>query len=277
MRNCSLSELLEQVELSDIRCPPSLAESSVMFDALDLTERHGMNAMCFYLGDESDLRGFRFIPELVRPPYPVAWFEFDHLGDRGTNRFGVLAIEQGEETVWIVFCRPAKDDYWTIRGWACIAERGAEELKWQISPKAIGETESNAALVVLHCVSAFLSAINCSNVRRIEHAPPEKMQKARAKRGKKPLFSFWTLELDTERRNEDGHVGGTHASPRLHLRRGHARQYAKGKWCWVQPCVVGNKAAGIVHKDYSIRTQVSNVEVTGLAPLLAQGPCGPQG
>ncbi len=47
--------------------------------------------------------------------------------------------------------------------------------------------------------------------------------------------------------------GGTHASPRLHLRRGHPRQYAPGKYCWVQPCVVGNKAAGMVHKDYAIK------------------------
>ena len=24
------------------------------------------------------------------------------------------------------------------------------------------------------------------------------------------------------------------------------------KWTWVQPCIVGNKSAGIVHKDYRL-------------------------
>jgi len=45
---------------------------------------------------------------------------------------------------------------------------------------------------------------------------------------------------------------GTHASPALHLRRGHARQYSPGLYTWVQPCIVGNKKDGLVHKDYAV-------------------------
>jgi hypothetical protein len=102
-------------------------------------------------------------------------------------------------------------------------------------------------------VFIFMSALNCVNVRRLEERPSEQLQKARARRGKLPLFSTWTLELDLENRvasRED--LGGTHASPRLHLRRGHARQYAPAKWCWVQPAVVG-RSHGIIHKDYAVR------------------------
>jgi hypothetical protein len=108
-------------------------------------------------------------------------------------------------------------------------------------------------LIAVVSVTRFLSALNCININRIEHKPSEKLQKARAKRGKQPLFSYWTLEIDLPKSRAAGEdYGGTHASPRVHLRRGHPRKYAPGKYCWVQPHVVGNKAAGMVHKDYSV-------------------------
>ena len=96
--------------------------------------------------------------------------------------------------------------------------------------------------------------MNCSNIIKVEHNPDEKLQKARIKRGKKPLFSYWTLQLSIPNEREEGaSLGGTHASPRVHLRRGHARQYAPGKYTWVQPCAVGNKSLGVIHKDYAVK------------------------
>jgi hypothetical protein len=45
-------------------------------------------------------------------------------------------------------------------------------------------------------------------------------------------------------------LGGTHASPRLHLRRGHIRHCYTGQYVWVRPTTVGNKRLGIIFKDY---------------------------
>lgn len=102
----------------------------------------------------------------------------------------------------------------------------------------------------LRLIAQFLSALHCTNVFRQRHPPSEKLQKARTKRGKAPLFSYWTLQLG--QKNERGEsLGGTHASPRVHLRRGHPRQYAPGKYTWVQPHAVGHRELGMVHKDYS--------------------------
>jgi hypothetical protein len=115
------------------------------------------------------------------------------------------------------------------------------------------EGEFSIIQSVIDVMAAFLSALNCTNIKRVEHRPDAKLQKARAKRGKQPLFSYWTLELDLSRAESSESLGGTHASPRLHLRRGHPRQYAPGKFTWVQPCAVGNKKAGMVHKDYAVR------------------------
>ena len=50
--------------------------------------------------------------------------------------------------------------------------------------------------------------------------------------------------------------GGTHASPRLHDRRGHWRTYkATGKRVWVKDCKVGDASKGMVFKDYTARGQ----------------------
>jgi hypothetical protein len=98
----------------------------------------------------------------------------------------------------------------------------------------------------------YLSALHCVNVTRQEHKPDAALQKARQKHGKQPLFSYWTLNVDLERGPSSSEQrGGTHASPRVHLRRGHARLLSVGRYVWVQPCVVGSKAAGVVHKEYA--------------------------
>lgn len=67
-----------------------------------------------------------------------------------------------------------------------------------------------------------------------------------------PLFSYWTLHL-THTDGTPRPMGGTHNSPRVHLRRGHPRQYAPGRWTRVQPCAVGSPSRGMVHKDYDTR------------------------
>lgn len=107
------------------------------------------------------------------------------------------------------------------------------------------------AFALSQWIGAFLSLLNCSNVPRIEHGPPAALQKARKRRGKLPIFSYWTLDL-SQSYIHGAHLGGFHTSPRIHLRRGHMRQYQVGRWCWVSPHAVGNKALGVVHKDYKM-------------------------
>ena len=51
-------------------------------------------------------------------------------------------------------------------------------------------------------------------------------------------------------------LGGTHASPRVHMRRGHVRKYQDGRKTWVRPTLVNaHKAdqAGAVIHDYEVR------------------------
>lgn len=105
----------------------------------------------------------------------------------------------------------------------------------------------------VHFAVEALNLINCSNIIIKDNQPSKFINQKRKKKGKAPLFCYKTLHIDTGERTETKGSGtGTHASPRVHLRRGHIRKLANGKTVWVQPCLVGNKDNGIVHKDYSL-------------------------
>jgi len=97
-----------------------------------------------------------------------------------------------------------------------------------------------------------MAAVNCSNVKQREHKPPKLKNESRKRKGLTPLFSYWTLEL-SDKQEKGLHLGGTHASPRVHLRRGHIRRLESGKHIWVNAHVVGNKENGMVHKDYRLK------------------------
>lgn len=245
-----LRELAECISRRDIEVNALLSEQHI-HAAMLIAEKRAQRAICFDAGAIDSFHGLRIIDELSVLPYDDCWFECDRIIDGYQVTLGVLAskIENGFDA--LVFTRLS--DGWCYSFFFRTEVGKSQSDAVGIDSKNSGEVEM--AKMAIGFVRAFLSALNCTNVRRVEHKPDAKLQKARAKRGKQPLFSYWTLELDLSRPESSERLGGTHASPRLHLRRGHPRQYAAGKWTWVQPCVVGNKAAGMIHKDYALVTQ----------------------
>lgn len=71
--------------------------------------------------------------------------------------------------------------------------------------------------------------------------------------GKKPSYDWHTVVIKPQPPKSVS-LGGTHASPRLHDRRGHLRKLPSGKSVWVRQCKVGNAALGSVFHDYEVRT-----------------------
>ena len=98
------------------------------------------------------------------------------------------------------------------------------------------------------------SVINCANVTTAEIAAPATLNKKRQANGKQPFFTYKVLQLSDERREVGkGGVGGSHASPRMHLRRGHLRRL-ESKVIWVRPSMVNaGSNAGVVLKDYAVQ------------------------
>lgn len=71
--------------------------------------------------------------------------------------------------------------------------------------------------------------------------------------GKTPTYDWTTVVIEPKASRVSERLGGTHASPRLHDRRGHLRRLRSGKNVWVRPCKVGRAELGAVFHDYEVR------------------------
>lgn len=104
-------------------------------------------------------------------------------------------------------------------------------------------------------VLQFCAAMACNNVETERVPAPKSINQRRTAKGHLPLFEYHVLTVDVQHRNEKGEPqGGTHASPRQHLRRGHIRHYKSGLTVWIQPMTVGRAEDGKIKKDYRIKT-----------------------
>lgn len=66
-------------------------------------------------------------------------------------------------------------------------------------------------------------------------------------------WTWRTVEIDLLRiRATKAETGGSHASPRWHIRRGHWRSLADGRRVFVRACEVGDATRGGVVKDYHV-------------------------
>lgn len=109
------------------------------------------------------------------------------------------------------------------------------------------------AVISLIClVIRGLAVLNCSNVKVVDNPAPDALNRKRAKQGKPPLFTYKTLHIKppTSGAGRAGGSSGDRNLPRLHLRRGHIRRLPTGTTTWVQSCMVGSAANGMVMKDY---------------------------
>lgn len=240
-----LRDLLETLKQTQFTKPSnSGTHPEVMNSWARLTSIGGEEAQCFWLGDMQRALDYQVIDDLCILPFRTCWFELAHEDESGPANIGLLAIQGADEFRAFAWVRRRSAWYLLLhyKG-KSIADK--EMAVWR-AKETLTKFEWTFPIMAVRC---FLSALHCTNVKRQEHTPDAALQRARSKRGKAPLFSYWTLQLNGKSERGDDQ-GGTHASPRVHLRRGHPRQFAPGKWTWVQAHAVGNKAAGMVHKDY---------------------------
>lgn len=106
--------------------------------------------------------------------------------------------------------------------------------------------------IELQATVMLITALACSNVSSIRVEPSEALNKKRARNGKSPIRLHHVLVIGGDKSARKEGAAGSHASPRVHLRRGHIRRL-EGKNIWVNACVVGDKSRGVVTKDYALR------------------------
>jgi hypothetical protein len=207
----------------------------------------------------------------MRLPFPCICVEYD--SDPSIVTDGVpykktvaLAFESGDEgiTVWpfnYALKTPFSDEGWmifaginfTLTTFKLVplddgmAQRLAPEIRADID-EFVTRNFGNECLAI----ASLMAALACRNVSTIDIDPDPAFVKARKRRGKEPVYSYKVLHIETPLSSTAGaSIGGTHASPRIHLRRGHIRRLPSHT-VWVNACVVGNKERGILAKDYSL-------------------------
>lgn len=243
-----LREFIDQVEKIGVNCRTFHNPIEVGKDMATKIKTFE-SAMCFDMGSYESVIGIKIPSQKTKLPFKSCWFEYNIESEK--KIIGIMLYEANDRFEGYVFVKHKNlhNGIWCYDYKIRTTDVGTD------GPVEVADCESDeyARSVINNdfaMVRYFLFAINCKNVLAKENKIDEKLQKARAKRGKKPLFSYWTLELTDTKTEQGASLGGSHASPRLHLRRGHPRQFKPGEWTWVQPCVVGNKSLGMVHKDY---------------------------
>lgn len=108
-------------------------------------------------------------------------------------------------------------------------------------------------------ILGLIEILSCNNVTTETIPAPKSLNKRRIAKGRVPMYEFKVLTLDFKDSHETTTKtsGGTHASPRVHLRRGHIRRLPN-KNVWVNAAVVGNRKMGVVMKDYSVNSLVES-------------------
>ena len=127
-----------------------------------------------------------------------------------------------------------------------------EKLVGHALPKDVEKPFEQFVSEAAAMLVAFLSKLATTHTEEvIQQASPKNNR--RILDGKLPIWEVKTLVLKTPvTRTVSEYQGGTHASPRQHIRRGHYRHYKSGKTAWVRDCIVGSLEKGFVHKDYRV-------------------------
>lgn len=200
--------------------------------------------------DDVDQVVRRFVSERLRLPHPSVIFEIVDARNGGQS-IAIYAREEREAIDAVLFIRAAPTMRWsnTVCHVRYLPDGSAS---CRLNPNHTKSARDNAAIVVddmLMRTTALIMAETCAEERSVS--------RLRRARFAKPGVTGWTYRIaaldPTKLRSRVDAQGGTHASPRWHIRRGHWRQLANGRSVFVRECEVGDASRGGVVKDYHVQ------------------------
>lgn len=178
----------------------------------------------------------------------LAWMEDGHLCGR-VYVAGISGVTPGQETYRIplgtIYAEAIKDDN-LLRTFV------ARDLSCPIRDEPDHETVG--IRIFMMTMFGGLGCLGAAGVKLESVREPKFTNTLREKKGEAPVFGHNLVMIDMDQIRMPGvtRAGGSHASPRLHWRRGHIRRAASGKVSIVRPCLVGCAERGAVTKEYSI-------------------------
>jgi hypothetical protein len=108
------------------------------------------------------------------------------------------------------------------------------------------------AEMILGFVSAWYESLSRRSQAYIPAVAKTFTNQRKIAQGKTPAYEWRTVVIEPSKPQPEP-KGGTHASPRLHDRRGHLRRLQSGKNVWVKPCKVGDPSRGTIFHDYQLQ------------------------
>ncbi len=211
------------------------------------------------------------------PRYTFAWSElpgnrlpFEKCAIVGRDSKGdkfLVWAAQGDESTILLFACAMMPGHWTRTPvFAVVMAEGGCHIG---DVEGEEEITKDQAAPIVGVLAEFLKGANPTGYRATAKASSI-TNKRRAAKGKAPLIYDWHTVVIEPVKPSGECLGGTHASPRQHERRGHWRTCANGKRVWVRHCTVGDASRGTIFKDYKISNggteMPANVELTGAAP-----------
>jgi hypothetical protein len=214
-------------------------------------------APVYYFADQAafdsdavgDLR-FLIMDEPLRLPHPAVVFE---VKDRHPERSALLVYaRQFEDRVEAAFLYK---DKWRRHWTDCLVHAVFPKPGWseitpnpRLSQKEAAIYDEVATGIVWRALT-ILAHAGEEKTREVKRASRRKYAKAGV-RG----WTWHQITIDLDRaRAKHVALGGTHASPRWHIRRGHWRQLADGRRIFIRQCQIGGPARGGVVKDYIVK------------------------
>lgn len=120
--------------------------------------------------------------------------------------------------------------------------------------RGTGKSDDGAVYISLDHIllTASVGILASDGIITVERKEPKFINKQRIKKGRHPLFGFKNVMIDLSAIKMPGVKGDgqSHASPRLHWRRGHIRRLTSGNLVTVRPCLVGKIDNGVIEHNY---------------------------
>ena len=215
---------------------------------MDPTEMHWFDATgCF--SDQSELMQSPLLES--RPPFQkcmVCW-EGNSANFKSMKLWVLVAGNDPEEGIVLTAWRKPKEN------WVAASPNMVycvEDGQVRYGPVDENTTmDKTEAEMLLGFVSAWYESLSRRSEAYMPVVAPTFTNRRKIAQGKMPTYDWRTVVIEPVKpRSED--KGGTHASPRLHDRRGHLRRLRSGKNVWVKACKVGDPTKGAVFHDYKI-------------------------
>ncbi len=164
------------------------------------------------------------------------------------------ARETSEHIEAYLFQRCGATGRWTdVLCRAAILPDGVADTETHPSMEA-GEEADRYRLVLTGMVWRSVGLLSLGHPLR-EHSIPVTRRPKLARAGVVG-WTYRVAEIDFSHvQTEVARRGGTHASPRWHIRRGHWRSLSDGRRVFVRECQVGDIARGGVVKDYQVELE----------------------